>query len=74
MNFQQGNYIHHPRHGVGKVQSIRKRSFYGSGPATYAQLYFERDQLTLTLLEKDLPDIIRNVISTEDAFKLLDHI
>jgi RNA polymerase-interacting CarD/CdnL/TRCF family regulator len=56
------------------VQSIRKRSFYGSGPATYAQLYFERDQLTLTLLEKDLPDIIRNLISPEDALKLLDQI
>ena len=28
----------------------------------------------MTLLEKDLPDIIRNVISSKDAFKLLDQI
>ena len=63
--------MHHPQHGVGKVQSIKERSFYGSEAATYAELYFEREDLTLTLLKDDLPDAVRALISANKARKLL---
>ncbi|MEJ2402575.1 MAG: CarD family transcriptional regulator [Xanthomonadales bacterium] len=74
INIKQGTHIHHPQHGVGKVESIRKRSFYGQAAATYAQLYFEREELTLTVLAKDASDTIRTVISADEAQDLLDQI
>lgn len=74
INIKQGTHIHHPQHGVGRVESIRKRSFYGAAAATYAQLYFEREDLTLTVLEKDVSDTIRTVISADEAKSLLDQI
>ena len=74
INIKQGTHIHHPQHGVGKVESIRKRSFYGQAAATYAQLYFEREELTLTLLAKDVSDTIRTVITADEAENLLDSI
>lgn len=66
--------MHHPQHGVGKIQSIEKRSFYGAEAATYAELYFERENLTLTLLRDDLPDAVRLVISANKARQLLKEI
>jgi RNA polymerase-interacting CarD/CdnL/TRCF family regulator len=74
INIRQGEHVHHPQHGIGKVQSIRKRSFYGHEPARYAQLYFERDALTLTLLEKDLSETIRCLITAVEAKELLQKI
>jgi len=74
INIQTGEHVHHPQHGVGKVQSIRKRSFYGHEAATYAQLYFERDDLTLTVLEKDLRTTVRTLVTPEQTGKLLDQI
>ena len=65
-------HVHHPQHGIGKIQSIRKRSFYQSEEANYAQLYFERDALTLTLLEKDLANTVRRLITAKEAQDLLD--
>jgi RNA polymerase-interacting CarD/CdnL/TRCF family regulator len=56
------------------VQSISQRSFYGAPPARYAQLYFESDELTLTLLEVDLSNVIRNLISSEQALELLEQL
>jgi RNA polymerase-interacting CarD/CdnL/TRCF family regulator len=42
--------------------------------ATYAKIYFERDDLTFTLLEKDLLKTVRILISADEAKKLLKHI
>ena len=39
--------------------------------ATYAKIYFERDNLTFTLLEKDLPKSVRALISADEANELL---
>jgi len=42
--------------------------------AVYAQLYFERDGLTLILLEKDVPSMVRSLITPAEAKKLLNQI
>lgn len=63
--------MHHPQHGVGEIQSVRERSFYGADAATYAELYFEREDLTLTLLKDDVNDSVRQLISSTKARELL---
>ena len=42
--------------------------------ATYASIYFERDNLTFTLLEKDLHNTVRTLISADEAWELLKQI
>ena len=42
--------------------------------ATYASIYFARDNLTFTVLEKDLPNTVRTLISEDEAWELLKHI
>lgn len=66
--------MHHPQHGIGKVKSIRKRSFYGAAAATYAEVFFARDKLTLTVLEKDLKKTVREPISAKQAKRLLEEL
>jgi len=58
---------------VGRIQSIRKRSFSGQEEATYAQVYFERDGLTMMLLQRDLAKAVRRLISKGKARKVLEH-
>jgi len=74
ININQGDTVHHPHHGIGQVQSISKRSFAGEKETTFAQLYFERDRLTLMLRQKDLDKTVRNPINESEARKLLDHL
>lgn len=56
------------------MQSVRERSFSGQPPATYAQLYFEREDLTLIVLADGISDTIRQLISAEEAQKVLDRL
>lgn len=37
-------------------------------------MYFERDDLTLTLLEVDVPHTIRDLLTRKEAEELLDHL
>ena len=74
IDISTGEHVHHPQHGIGKIQSVRKRSFYGLDEATYAQLYFKRDDLTFMLLKEDLPKTVRSLISASEARKVLQQI
>jgi RNA polymerase-interacting CarD/CdnL/TRCF family regulator len=74
LNFDKGEQVHHPIHGIGKVQSIRKRSFSGEKETTFAQVYFQREGLTLMLREKDLAKTVRKPINANEARQLLDHL
>ena len=74
MEVTKGNRFLHLQHGIGRVQSIEERSFYGSPSARYVQIHFERDDLTVTVLEKDFPDVVRKLISATEAKKLLDEL
>ena len=74
INIQKGERIHHPQHGVGVVESIGERSFYGAEAATYAELFFKREKLKLTLLKKDLSKCVRSLLTPKQARQLLDHI
>jgi CarD family transcriptional regulator len=69
----QGDRIHHPHHGIGKVQSIRRRSFSGEKGARFAEIFFKRERITLMLRENSLDDTIRTPIGPSRAEKLLDH-
>jgi len=42
--------------------------------ATYAKIYFARDNITFTLLEKDLANTVRALISADEAKELLKQI
>jgi CarD family transcriptional regulator len=67
-----GDHFLHMQHGVGKVQSVEERSLYGSPSARYVQIHFARDDLTVTMLEKDLPETLRELVSEKEARQLLD--
>ncbi|WP_224784844.1 CarD family transcriptional regulator [Marinihelvus fidelis] len=71
---RKGDAVHHPQHGIGQVQSIREKSFYGEEASSFAKLYFERDDLTLMLPETELDETVREPISSKDARKLLDEL
>lgn len=71
---RKGEHVLHPQHGIGKIQSICELSICGHAPASYAQLYFARDELTMTLLEEKLPEAVRSVISPEEAKDLLNQL
>jgi RNA polymerase-interacting CarD/CdnL/TRCF family regulator len=70
----RGNAVHHPHHGIGRVQSIGKPNFAGSHGANFAQLYFKREDLTLILPMRDAADTVRRPISAAQAAQILDHI
>ncbi len=70
----QGDRIHHPHHGIGKVQSIRKRSFSGENGTRFAKIFFKRDSLTMMLRENQLDEMIRKPMSLREAKKLLAHL
>jgi CarD family transcriptional regulator len=74
MKVKKGQYVLHLQHGVGKVLSIKSRKFYGQPEASYVELYFQREKMTLTLLESDLSDFSRPLISQEEAYDLLDQV
>ena len=74
IDIRKGECVHHPQYGIGKVQSIRKLSFSGHEKATYAQIYFSRNDLTFTLLKDELPNMVRSLISATEARELLQQI
>jgi len=74
ISIRQGDNVHHPIHGIGTVQSIRKRSFSGETETTFAQVFFEREGLTLMLREEDLDETVRKPITATEAKKLLNHL
>ena len=71
MVVRQGSKFLHRQHGVGRVQSVRERGFSGHPNATYVELYFAREELTVTLLRENLPDEVRDVISADEAADVL---
>ena len=74
MTLQRGAYLLHPRHGIGEVVSIGERRFPGHPAARYVELNFERDALTITLLEEDLADTVRELIYLEQAHALIEQL
>jgi RNA polymerase-interacting CarD/CdnL/TRCF family regulator len=74
ITINQGDSVYHPRHGIGKVESICKRSFSGEEETTFANLYFKRDKLTLMLRKQDLDETVRYPINAKEAKRLLDHL
>ncbi|MEO8224285.1 MAG: hypothetical protein ABI661_05725 [Gammaproteobacteria bacterium] len=68
----KGDTVQHPQHGLGRVRSIRLRSFGGDESATYAELYFQREALTINLRRRDLAGTVRSPISSREASSLLD--
>ena len=49
-------------------------SFSGEPETRFAQLYFEREKLTLMLRTKDLDGTVRNPIGANKAQEILDHL
>jgi len=74
MHVQRGAYLLHPRHGIGRVESIGERRFPGHPAAQYVEIHFKRDALTVTLLEKDVPNTVRELVSAEQAQTLIEQL
>lgn len=74
INIRSGEHVFHTHHGVGKITSIHDHSFSGHAAACYVNLYFRREELTLTVLEKNLQNAVRDLISLEQAEDLLGQI
>jgi RNA polymerase-interacting CarD/CdnL/TRCF family regulator len=70
----QGDHIHHPDHGIGKVQSIRERSFSGEEHTKFAKLFFKRENLTWLVRANELPENIRSPLNASEARKLIKHL
>ena len=69
-----GVAVHHPQHGIGRIQEIGKRRFVGSNGADFAQLYFARDDLTLILPLEDVAAAVRRPLNARQARQLLEYI
>lgn len=70
----RGSAVHHPHHGIGKVQSVRDRNFDGGNDTKYTELYFKREALTLILPIQDAREMVRNPINRNQARQILNHI
>jgi RNA polymerase-interacting CarD/CdnL/TRCF family regulator len=70
----RGDAVHHPHHGIGRVQSVGAQSFAGGDGAKFARLYFQREELTLILPMRDAAAAVRDPISAAQATQILDHI
>ncbi len=46
----------------------------GPAPASYVEIYFPRSELTLSMLEGELPSVARSIISARQARKLLSEL
>jgi CarD family transcriptional regulator len=73
ITLSQGDRIHHPHHGIGKVQSIRRRSFSGNNGSRFAEIFFQRERITLMVRENSLDCTVRAPIGPSRAEKLLQH-
>lgn len=69
--FQKGDLCLSLKHGVGQILSIKDRSFGGHSKASYAELYFTSQDLTLILLESDMSETVRELVPAEKASELL---
>lgn len=70
----KGDIIHHPQHGIGTVQSIRKRSFSGPNESRFAKLFFPQNEMTMMVREQDLGESVRKPIAKKTAQEVLAHI
>lgn len=70
----KGDTIHHQHHGIGTVQSIRKRSFSGPNGSKFATLFFPRNEITLMVRETDLDEMVRRPIEKNTALEIFEHI
>ncbi|MEE4175841.1 MAG: CarD family transcriptional regulator [Xanthomonadales bacterium] len=71
---RKGDTIHHPQHGIGTVQSIRKRSFSGPQGSKFAKMFFPRDEMSVMVRETELEETVRKPIEKTEARKVLNHI
>jgi len=73
-SIRRGAAVHHPHHGIGRVQSVGKRRFAGANGTEFAQLYFKRDGLTLILPLQDAAGVVRSPLDASQAGQLLDYL
>jgi len=70
----RGAAVHHPHHGIGRIQRVGKRRFAGEDGPDFAQLYFARDDLTLIMPVQDVVSAVRRPLDASQAGQLLDYI
>jgi len=73
-SIRRGAAVHHPHHGIGRVQSVGKRRFAGANGTEFAQLYFQRDGLTLIMPLHDVAGVVRSPLDASQASQLLDYL
>lgn len=71
---RSGCAVHHPHHGIGKVQSVGTRGFAADSDMKFAQMYFEREALTLILPVPVAAEAVRRPVDKDQARQVLKHI
>ncbi len=71
--YKQGDTVSHATHGIGTIKAIEEKEILGSR-AEFAVLYFEREELRLTLLKKDLDDQVREILSEDEALEIIEYL
>ena len=74
ITISQGDSVHLPHHCIGKVQSIRKRSFSGPDGPRFAKLFFEREDMVMLVAEGELDSMVRAPLEKTAAERVLEHI
>lgn len=71
--YKQGDTIAHAYHGIGTIRAIEEKEILGS-KAEFATLYFPYEELKLTILEKDLDEQVREILTEEEAQEIIEYL
>lgn len=71
--YKTGDTVSHATHGIGTIKAIEEKEILGS-TAVFATLYFEDSEMKLTLLQKDLDEQVREILSEDEAMEILNYL
>lgn len=71
--YKTGDTVSHSTHGIGTIKSIEEKEILGS-KAIFATLYFENSEMQLTLLQKDLDEHVREILTEEEALEIINYL
>ena len=71
--YKQGDTVSHSHHGIGTIKSIEEKEILGS-KAVFVTMYFDREELKLTVGRKNLDDQIREVLNEDEAETVLEYL
>lgn len=71
--YKRGDTVAHAYHGIGTVRAIEEKEILGSR-LEFAVLFFEREELRLTIPKKDLDEHVRDILSEDEAQEVIEYL